>query len=492
MTAEDGTRKSYDLTVNRPVYCTATTTAVTMVSSTPSTGLVSDCNILMEARDILTGVSTYDPPILDWSTGRPMDRWRAVKVTDGRVTELNIDISRGATFYTDSLLGRLPPALGGLAELRVLKIDGQGLRGAIPDQIGNLSKLTTLNLASNRSVFTVDGVPYPGLSGPIPASLGNLSMLTTLNLNSNSLGGPIPNSMRRLTSLRTLDLGRNVEVSFFQQPVNLTSGLTGNIPNWLDELTGLETLDLRLQSPDRGDTAQHRLVDGTQQPGAREEPPDRLRPRLTVPRYRIDINPQRNTFNIRTYDLPHCPRPNAPHVTVASELDAQFTVTYTVTVPFGGQPVTHLAYRLSPDGGATWSPDWTTIPDSGPGGANAGSYTFDGLENGTAYTLQIRGVNIDGHGVAAVVTATPHLPSSDATLRALTVQAGTVDVALNPAFAPTTASYTAMVGQSAQTVTVMATPNDANARVAATPMPMRTPVWTDSRFPWPPGSTTSS
>ncbi|KVH91537.1 hypothetical protein Ccrd_006441, partial [Cynara cardunculus var. scolymus] len=52
--------------------------------------------------------------------------------------------------------------------------------GIIPTEIGNLSKLQTLDVSSNS------------LSGSIPTSLGNLRNLSIFNVSNNFLGGPIP------------------------------------------------------------------------------------------------------------------------------------------------------------------------------------------------------------------------------------------------------------------------------------------------------------
>ncbi|CAN0585445.1 unnamed protein product, partial [Ectocarpus sp. 12 AP-2014] len=49
------------------------------------------------------------------------------------------------------------------------------LAGAIPAQLGALTKLTWLNLSNN------------GFDGPIPSELGNLSALKELSLWSNQL-----------------------------------------------------------------------------------------------------------------------------------------------------------------------------------------------------------------------------------------------------------------------------------------------------------------
>ncbi|KAJ8448974.1 hypothetical protein Cgig2_004029 [Carnegiea gigantea] len=69
--------------------------------------------------------------------------------------------------------------------------------------------------------------------GPLPSSLGNLTKLTYLDLcRSNAFSGGLPSSLINLTELHwlALDLSNN--------------GLTGGIPHWLLNLTQLNLLDL--------------------------------------------------------------------------------------------------------------------------------------------------------------------------------------------------------------------------------------------------------
>ena len=83
------------------------------------------------------------------------------------------------------LNGALPANIGSLSKLRALRLGGNSLSGAIPSEIGGLSKPETLGLANN------------GLSGDVPESLGGLSKLTWLRLlTGNSLSGCVPRALR--------------------------------------------------------------------------------------------------------------------------------------------------------------------------------------------------------------------------------------------------------------------------------------------------------
>jgi len=465
VTAADGSERVYRITVTRVPYCTADTAAVTAVTDTPSTGLVSDCNILLDAKEIL---ESPDGLSLNWSTERDMRRWTAIEISGNRVTKLDSEMDDEQTIFSNTLQGELPATLGGLSALTVLRFNNTALRGEIPEQLGDLSELTMLDLASNRDDLLAFG---GGFEGSIPASLGNLQRLEVLNLNHNLLIGGIPDEFRSLTALRVLDLGGNVDIDVFQRPVLPATGLEGEIPiDVLVELRSLEALDLSF----------NRLTGDIPRELARLEL-DELHlhrnflvgcipaslGRFRDLGHRQGINPQRNTNNYLLRDLPLCPAPDRPSVRIAWARGGEMVVAYS-TVDNGREPVSRYEYRLSADGGATWSPDWTAIPDSAPGGANADSYKLTGLTDGTEYTVELRAVNDDGAGPAASVTGTPESYPETA-LRGLTIRHGTTDLVLSPDFAFDGFNYTAMVGTSVAVVTIVATPADDAATVTSDP-----------------------
>ena len=465
VTAEDNSESTYNIAVTRAAYCTADTDAVTAITSTPSDGLINDCNILLAAKEIL---ESPDGLALNWSADRSMENWTAITVSGNRVTKLDSEMDDDQTIFSNSLQGEIPPELGNLSALTVLRIRNVSLRGEIPEQLGNLSELTTLDLSNHRNDLLAFG---GGFEGSIPASLGNLQRLEVLRLRHNKLSGEIPLSLRRLSSLRVLDLGGNVDVDFFQRPVIPATGLEGTIPAaLLAELRNLEELDLSFNKFNGGIPRElgelmeldelhlHRnFLTGCI--------PGNLR-RFTDLGFRKGINPQRNTNNYLTRDLPACPVPNKPSVTIESSVGGEIVVSYRERVS-DAEPVTGWEYRLSADGGTSWNPDWSTIPDSAPGGANGNSFTLRGLIDGTEYTLELRAVNIDGAGPSASVTSAPKAHAA-AALVDLALSDGTNDLILSPDFIASRYSYTAMVGD-VETVTIVATPAHVDATVDSNP-----------------------
>ena len=106
----------------------------------------------------------------------------------------------------NALAGDLPAAaLARMASLRSLNLSGNRLAGALPRELLGLGALVELRLGGNS------------LSGPLPAALaapGRLPHLRVLRLQDNRLSGPIPAEFGRpwpqvLPSLRDLDLSGN-------------------------------------------------------------------------------------------------------------------------------------------------------------------------------------------------------------------------------------------------------------------------------------------
>ncbi|XP_022739395.1 probable LRR receptor-like serine/threonine-protein kinase At5g10290 isoform X2 [Durio zibethinus] len=76
-------------------------------------------------------------------------------------------------------------------------LSGNGITGEIPNELGNLTSLTSLDLENNR------------LTGEIPSSLGNLKNLQFLTLSKNNLTGTVPQSISNLPKLINLLLDLN-------------------------------------------------------------------------------------------------------------------------------------------------------------------------------------------------------------------------------------------------------------------------------------------
>ena len=230
VTIASGTFQSWSITVYghtvgaRDQSACATQGAVANASTNPA--LVSDCEILLEARDTLVGTGTS----LNWSASMPMTSWDGVTVegTPARVTRLSL--------WNKGLRGSIPAKVDDLTALRVLDLgivlevcegaicreseesERNLLTGTIPASLGNLVNLESLSLSRNQ------------LTGPIPAQLSSLSGLRLLALGGNQLTGAVPPQLGELTNLDGLYLRGNQ--------------LTGQVPPELGNLERLKWMDL--------------------------------------------------------------------------------------------------------------------------------------------------------------------------------------------------------------------------------------------------------
>lgn len=107
----------------------------------------------------------------------------------------------------------LPPWIGNLTELEKIDFNNNYCQGVIPDEWQNLRHLKYLDLFANR------------FSGPLPEWIGALSELEFLNLSSNLFDGVIPPGIGNLSRLRYLDLSYN--------------SLRGRIPHAFCNLTSI-------------------------------------------------------------------------------------------------------------------------------------------------------------------------------------------------------------------------------------------------------------
>ncbi|XP_028083942.1 leucine-rich repeat protein 1-like [Camellia sinensis] len=106
-----------------------------------------------------------------------------------------------------------------LPNLECLNLSDCFLAGSISNNIGSLSKLTSLDLSSNSQ-----------LEGVLPLTLGNLTQLVELYISGTQISGPIPSGIGQLTNLIFLDLHSNL--------------LNISIPSEIGNLKNLVVMDM--------------------------------------------------------------------------------------------------------------------------------------------------------------------------------------------------------------------------------------------------------
>jgi Leucine-rich repeat (LRR) protein len=193
---------------------------------------VAECEALVALYDGADG--PHWPKRANWKQTIVISAWEGVTVANGHVSVLSLpanglvgalpaalgDLTGLTQLYlnTNQLTGSLPASLGGLSQLTRLDARDNQLTGALPPELGNLAALQELRLKGNQ------------LSGTIPAALGNLGALRVLDLSANELSGAIPPELGSASQLNTLLLHGN--------------RLTGAIPAALGSLADLASLNL--------------------------------------------------------------------------------------------------------------------------------------------------------------------------------------------------------------------------------------------------------
>ena len=237
---------------------TPTATSTPTPTATPTPSVQTDRAALVALYNATNGANWDDND--NWLSAKPLGEWDGVATNaQGRVIQLylqynnlkgtipselgNLSKLTDLTLWENNLTGTIPSELGNLSELYWLDIHDNGLTGTIPSELGNLSELSVLNLGHNN------------LTGTIPSELGSLSNLGSLWLNDNSLTGTIPSEFGNLSSLRNLSLQNNNltgampselgNLPWRMQYLDLSNNsLTGTIPSGLGNLSLLYNLHL--------------------------------------------------------------------------------------------------------------------------------------------------------------------------------------------------------------------------------------------------------
>lgn len=265
-------------------YCLATSPTVTGLIFRRDINLTAP--VSSEEKNALISIyaSTNGPNWSNndgWLTSQPVREWNGITVAGNKVVALSLfgigldgtlpdaigDLINLETLnisINENLTGSIPTTIENLVNLRILQLQANGLSGVIPSSIGNLSELTTLNLLNNN------------LSGNLPSSIGNLSNLTTLqlsnldngfgNLNGNSFDGQLPTELLNLSNLQSLSVGNNNfsgELLDFSVLPNLTFLQIQNNKFSFDDLSPNQannlTIDNYIFSPQRNNSVEETL-----------------------------------------------------------------------------------------------------------------------------------------------------------------------------------------------------------------------------------------
>ncbi|KAG6497885.1 receptor-like protein EIX1 [Zingiber officinale] len=145
--------------------------------------------------------------------------------------------------YRTNLIGQLPECLGELKRLRSLDLSENQISGSIPASLGQLVSLEELYLDDNQ------------LNGTIPESVGCLSELVNLALGSNFFVGEMSEAhFTKLTKLKYLSLSSNSLALKFEpnwlppfqlRSIWMSSCILGpDFPGWLQKQENMVFLDM--------------------------------------------------------------------------------------------------------------------------------------------------------------------------------------------------------------------------------------------------------
>lgn len=144
---------------------------------------------------------------------------------------IELDLSKKWGTPDKEKLTEIPDILGQLTHLKSLNLSNNQL-STIPDSIGQLAGLTSLNISSNLLI-------------QLPDSLGKLKQLRSLNLGNNKLRS-FPDSLGELILLISLDIGDGAGDMYFSDHLRKTFSIHGNplqlLPQWIGNFVNLVEL----------------------------------------------------------------------------------------------------------------------------------------------------------------------------------------------------------------------------------------------------------
>ncbi|KAF9965929.1 hypothetical protein BGZ70_003751 [Mortierella alpina] len=197
------------------------------------------------------------PPIAPPTTTRPGGRGQ--QIDDWYIIELHLGFN--------GLKGPVPEELGNLVNLMILDISNNDLTGELPESYGNLTRLKRLDVSSNKITGTFPEavtkmtniqelvIKNNYLTGPLPLSIMKLKQLTELSIANNEFDSMLPSGLfASLTKLRVINISQNGFTGEIGPEVGSLAGLlkfsaranelTGRIPKEFGSCKQLQYLNL--------------------------------------------------------------------------------------------------------------------------------------------------------------------------------------------------------------------------------------------------------
>ena len=167
---------------------------------------------------------------------------------------------------TAPIRGTIPPELGNLSKLQTLVIEDSLLSGEIPSQLSTMPNLLELRISRTQTSGSIPSqlsqlpalerliIRDTNITGSIPSELSMIGTLVEIDLYNNALTGEVPPTFSQLSNVTNISLSRNhlvgaVPASLGQASallvLNVSSNeLIGPIPPELGQLSSLTELTL--------------------------------------------------------------------------------------------------------------------------------------------------------------------------------------------------------------------------------------------------------
>ncbi len=207
--------------------------------------IIESTSLGVDPIDSLTLVAFYNSTNGDsWTNnenwlqqGQFVETWYGITVTEGRVTEINLEDDGSGQFFGNNLTGSLPANIEELTALENISLFfNDDLGGDFPATLINIPTLQVVRLGGlisgevpsslyEISTLTEIGLNSPNLTGSIPPTIGNLN-LTWLDITSTSMDGPLPQELNNISSLFFVQINGNNfsgSVPGFSEATNLNS-----------------------------------------------------------------------------------------------------------------------------------------------------------------------------------------------------------------------------------------------------------------------------
>ena len=116
--------------------------------------------------------------VCKWDLSQPVTGWYGVLLRDGHVVGLEL--------FHNNLMGTLPESIGSLAKLETLNLAFNNLTGQLPKTIFDLKELRVLKIEMNR------------FRGEVPETIAKMTKLVEFSAFNNVLSGRIPSGIGQL------------------------------------------------------------------------------------------------------------------------------------------------------------------------------------------------------------------------------------------------------------------------------------------------------